>query len=107
MAENHGMLKGALIGGVVGAAAALLLAPKTGRELRGNIRDRYVDVQDRTKQILTDVGSKTQEVAKQVGQQAFDIMDKTRTVVSAAKDEVQTWKDDNKAEPSKVENKIN
>jgi gas vesicle protein len=107
MADNHGMLKGALIGGVLGAAAALLLAPKTGRELRGDIRDRYVDVQDRTKQILTDVGSKTQEVAKQVGQQASDIMDKTRSVVSAAKDGVQSWKDDIKAETIKEENKIN
>lgn len=82
MAETRGALKSALIGGAIGAAAALLLAPKSGRELRGDIRDRYIDMQDRTKRILTDVGNKTQEVAKQVGQQASDMLDKTRSAVA-------------------------
>ncbi len=98
MAESRGTLKGALIGGVVGAAAALLLAPKSGRELRGDIRNRYSDMQERTKQIITDIGHKTQDMAKQVGHQASNVMDKTRSAVSAAREEVQSWKDENKAE---------
>ncbi|MCD9025985.1 YtxH domain-containing protein [Cohnella silvisoli] len=106
MAETRGTLKGALIGGVIGAVAALLLAPKSGRELRGDIRDRYTDMQDRTKRMLTDVGNRTQEMAKQVGQQASGILDKTRSAVSTAKEEVQSWKDDNKSE-SKDEQKFN
>jgi gas vesicle protein len=106
MAESRGTLKGALIGGVLGATAALLLAPKSGRELRGDIRNRYSDMQDRTKQILSDVGSKTQEVAKQMGSHASGIMDKTRSAVSAAKEEVQSWKEDNKSE-SKDDQKFN
>jgi gas vesicle protein len=107
MAEKGGLLKGALIGSVIGAATALLLAPKSGRELRGDIRDRYSDVQSRTKQMITEVGNKTQEVAKQVGQQASDIMDKTRSAVSAAKDEVHSWKDEKTAEPLKEDSKFN
>lgn len=107
MAEKHGMLKGALIGSALGAAAALLLAPKSGRELRGDIRDRYVDVQDRTKQILTDAGNKTQEMAKQIGQQAASILDKTRSAVSAVKEEVHSWKDDSKDEPAKEDTQFN
>ncbi|RKP45832.1 YtxH domain-containing protein [Cohnella endophytica] len=94
MANSKGTLKGALIGGVVGATAALLLAPKSGRELRGDIKDRYSSAHERTKQLLTDAGQKTQEIAKQVGHQASNIVDKTRSAVSAAKDEAQSWKDD-------------
>jgi gas vesicle protein len=106
MAESRETLKGALIGGVLGATAALLLAPKSGRELRGDIRNRYSDMQDRTKQILSDAGSKTQEVAKQVGSHASGILDKTRSAVSTAKEEVQSWREDNKAGP-KDDQKIN
>jgi gas vesicle protein len=79
MQGTRGTLKGVLIGGVIGAAAALLLAPKSGRELRGDIRDRYSDVQDRTNRILTDVRSKTQEAIKHAGQQASSILEKTRS----------------------------
>ncbi|WP_256761211.1 YtxH domain-containing protein [Cohnella sp. WQ 127256] len=98
MANTRGTIKGALIGGVVGATAALLLAPKSGRELRGDIRDRYSSVQDRTKQMLSEAGNKTQEMAKQVSHQASEIMDKTRSAISTAKEEVQSWKDEKKSE---------
>ncbi len=36
-----------VIGGLVGAAVALLLAPKSGRELRKDISDLASDAQDR------------------------------------------------------------
>ncbi len=110
MAESRGTLKGALIGGVIGATAALLLAPKSGRELRGDIRDRYASAQDRTKQMVTDAGHKTQELAKQVSRQASEIMDKTRSAISTAKNEVQSWKDESNSESKdepKQDSKIN
>ncbi|TFE25784.1 YtxH domain-containing protein [Cohnella luojiensis] len=110
MSETRGTLKGALIGGVIGATAALLLAPKSGRELRGDIRDRYASAQDRAKQILTDAGVKTQELARQAGQHASGVMDKTRSAISTAKEEVQSWKDEVKSESkdaAKPEQKFN
>jgi len=94
MADTGGTIKGVIIGGVIGAVTALLLAPKSGRELRSDICDRYSTVQDRTKQLLSDATSKTQEIAKQVGQQASDMADKTRSALTAAKDEVQSWKEE-------------
>jgi len=93
MADARGTFKGAIIGGAIGAAAALLLAPKSGRELRGDIRERYSSMQDRTKQLLSDAGNKTQEMAKQVGDAASDLADRTRNVLSVAKDEVKSWKE--------------
>lgn len=40
-------LTGALIGGAIGAAVALLYAPKKGRKLRENISDTFEDLTSR------------------------------------------------------------
>jgi gas vesicle protein len=90
--SKGGLLKGAIIGGAVGAAAGLLFAPKAGRELREDLKNRYSDVHQKTKDVVSDVAAKTQGMVKEVGQQATDIADKTRSAVSAAKEEVQSWK---------------
>ena len=37
--RNHNFLTGLLFGGVLGGVAALLLAPKSGKELRGDIQE--------------------------------------------------------------------
>ncbi|WP_078555018.1 YtxH domain-containing protein [Bacillus alkalicellulosilyticus] len=39
--SGNGMLMGTLIGGVIGATGALLLAPKKGEELRQDIRKQF------------------------------------------------------------------
>ncbi|MDB4868909.1 MAG: YtxH protein [Cohnella sp.] len=93
--SKGGLLKGAIIGGAVGAAAGLLFAPKAGHKLREDLKNRYSDVHQRTKEVVSDVASKTQGMVKQVGQQATDIADKTRSAVSAAKEEAQSWKNHN------------
>lgn len=47
--QNQGdLLKGALIGGILGGAAALLLAPKSGSELRDDIENTYRKLSDTT-----------------------------------------------------------
>jgi len=89
MAETKQAIKGVVIGGMIGAAAALLLAPKSGKELRKDIRDRYSSVQDRTKQFVTDAGGKTLELAQQVGRKTADIADKTRSILTEVKEEIQ------------------
>lgn len=81
--ENKGGLaKGLLIGGIVGAAAALLLAPKSGRELRSDITNRYMDVQDKTKRAVAEVKDKTRSMIRQVEQQATGLLDDTRNNVN-------------------------
>ncbi len=40
MRKIFGFLIGLLVGGLVGATLALLLAPESGEELRGRIRER-------------------------------------------------------------------
>ncbi|WP_458124096.1 YtxH domain-containing protein [Paenibacillus sp. Z3-2] len=81
--------KGIFIGGLLGAAAALLFAPKPGRELRGDLSEKVGMVTDRTKEVATVVGdkaselaktvsSKTSEIAKTVNQGRNDVMDSVR-----------------------------
>ena len=43
---------GALIGGVVGAAAAMLLAPKSGQEIRSTINNQAGTIKEKTIQLM-------------------------------------------------------
>ncbi|WP_438349111.1 YtxH domain-containing protein [Paenibacillus sp. FA6] len=64
--SNNTFFKGALIGGLIGAAAALLFAPKPGNELRGDLNDKLSLVTDKTKEVASVVGDKASEFAKNV-----------------------------------------
>lgn len=58
---------GALIGGMLGAAAALLLAPKSGKELRDDINDGAKLLSDKTeklRQTAIEKGTEFAEAAK-------------------------------------------
>ncbi len=50
-----------VLGGTIGAIIALLLAPKSGRELRGDIADATRKGVDRTRETATQLGSKAGE----------------------------------------------
>ncbi|MDG0810853.1 YtxH domain-containing protein [Cohnella rhizosphaerae] len=89
-----GMVKGVVIGGVVGAAAALLLAPKPGKETRQDLMNAYSKSMDKSKEWASTAGSKTQELASKVGQSASDMISQTKSVLSNAKDGMNTAKDD-------------
>jgi gas vesicle protein len=63
MREENGYSAGSvflsfLLGGIVGAALALLLAPESGRETRRRIRDFTDDVKDKVKDYSEDVKGK-------------------------------------------------
>ena len=50
--------KGAFIGALVGAAAALLFAPKPGHELRGDLSEKLNKVTEKSKEVASTVGDK-------------------------------------------------
>ncbi|OCA91411.1 hypothetical protein A8F94_06025 [Bacillus sp. FJAT-27225] len=55
-------ITGAVIGGLIGAAAALFLAPKSGRELRETVTGQATALKDRTVQMKDTVVEKTGEL---------------------------------------------
>ncbi|MBB6452143.1 gas vesicle protein [Salirhabdus euzebyi] len=65
--NSKDFLLGTLLGGIVGASVALLLAPKSGRELREDINHRAQNVRERAedwKDIAYEKGSEWRDLAK-------------------------------------------
>lgn len=65
---NDGMTKGLLIGllagGAIGAGIALLYAPKTGRKLRMEIRNKAGELIDQGEEYISSVGDRASEMVK-------------------------------------------
>jgi gas vesicle protein len=51
------ILGGFLVGSVIGVATALLFAPRSGEETRAELRDKAVDLRDRTSETVKDTVS--------------------------------------------------
>lgn len=69
-------LKGLLIGGVVGAIAALFLAPKEGKKMRNDLCKCCKDVSHKTKDVVCDVCDKAEDLmerAKEIAEEAKEI----------------------------------
>lgn len=65
---------GALVGSLVGSAAALLLAPKAGSELRKDIADGARQVGDKSREVAGKVSEQTTEVINKVKGKAQDVV---------------------------------
>jgi gas vesicle protein len=90
-----------LIGGGIGAVLALLFAPKSGQELRGDIADATRKGIDRTRETAAQVGARAGEYYEVGRQRAGEYYDATRekaselyaTATEKASDYVGTAKD--------------
>lgn len=71
-----------LIGGGIGAVLALLFAPKSGQELRGDIADATRKGIDRTRETATQVGARAGEYYEVGRQRAGEYYDATREKAS-------------------------
>ncbi|GIQ68153.1 YtxH domain-containing protein [Xylanibacillus composti] len=78
---------GAILGALVGAATALLLAPKSGKELRGDIAEGYHQVSEKTHQVADTVGKKSREVYGTVSQKGQEWAGKARDTA----EDLKTW----------------
>ncbi|MGG4127674.1 YtxH domain-containing protein [Paenibacillus illinoisensis] len=79
--SNKSLLWGALIGSVVGSVTALLLAPKSGRELRQDISEGARQVTE-----------KGQELAVKVGEQSSQIVSKVKETADVVIQDIQSWR---------------
>ena len=74
MSETNGFLKGFFIGGLLGAGLAFLYAPKSGRELRGDIQDKtrelYDKGRDKAKKLYDEAGGLVDDVKEDVKEHA-------------------------------------
>ncbi|MEF3303710.1 YtxH domain-containing protein [Paenibacillus sp. GYB003] len=110
MSEHSGrgkdFLLGAIVGGVLGAVTALLLAPKSGKELRADISEQAHLLGEKTQALAETVGSKTQVIAKQVSEQTGEWVQKAKEVVESVSEEVKAWKEARKETATAAEEEM-
>lgn len=97
---SKGLLVGAILGGAVGAITALLLAPKSGAELRKDIADKSREAYDKAQDLLGEYEGEITEVVKTTfnegkvkaqsivdaaRKQADEIMENAQVVLNEAK----------------------
>jgi gas vesicle protein len=66
-------LKGLLIGGVLGALAGILFAPKSGKELRADIKEKSSEILDDAKGIYDDATAKAKTIIDEAKQRASEL----------------------------------
>ncbi|QDP99801.1 YtxH domain-containing protein [Lysinibacillus fusiformis] len=74
---------GALVGGIVGAAAGLLLAPKPGKDLRSDVAVQAVNLKDKSADLSLTAKDKTVQLSKQIQEQSTQLVEKVKTLKSA------------------------
>lgn len=89
-------IAGAILGGIIGTAAGLLLAPKSGAELRQELTDKVQEITENTHDFASSIQSKGHKMAKNATSTATSWVDQARDVVETLSDEIHEWKDRNK-----------
>ncbi len=71
---GKGLLVGLLIGGVVGAVLALLYAPKSGQELRSDVKRKTADFKDQAEEYLKTAKSKAIDIINEGKQRSEQLV---------------------------------
>jgi gas vesicle protein len=79
--EVGAFFAGFLVGGLVGAGAALLLAPQSGEETRAQIRDRSLELRDKAEVALDDLRAKAEAVVADASRRLEDIRVQSKVVL--------------------------
>jgi len=89
MCEDNKTIAGAfLIGGLIGAAIALLYAPKSGRETRRDISKAARNIKRDAGELVEDTIQSIDEFAGEVKDKATDIIERGLELSETAKKEV-------------------
>ncbi len=78
---------GGILGGVAGACAGLLLAPKSGQALRKELREKCDQIGDISEQLADVVSEKSKTIANSVSSQAREWADKAKDVIHQVEEE--------------------
>ncbi|TAL71130.1 MAG: YtxH domain-containing protein [Bacteroidetes bacterium] len=105
---TRGLFLGAFLGGVVGAVTALLLAPKSGAELRKDIAQKSAELYDKATDMLQTVEAnigdsvstvvnegkvRAQNIVQSAKSQAEELMSNADAVLKEARSKVHTTKE--------------
>jgi gas vesicle protein len=74
-------VSGFLIGGVIGAAVALLLAPQSGEETRALIRDKSIEIKDKVEKGAADARVRAEELARDAKTKAEELQRRGQVIL--------------------------
>lgn len=95
--EDNGtrdLLIGGLAGSIIGAVAGLLLAPKSGEDLRDDLIDTYHDVSEKTQGIANGMSKQGKTFVKTARSRANKWLDLAQQVVEELTEKVQDTSED-------------
>jgi gas vesicle protein len=88
MANNNdgttkGFIFGLLAGSAIGAILALLYAPKSGRELRADLKSKTDELMDNAETILQDARTKIPDIASEARKRGEQVISEVKTQASS------------------------
>lgn len=90
-AEDFGaFLVGLVLGGLVGALAALLLAPQSGEETRVLIRDKSIELRDAAATTADDAITKAEAALDDARVRATDLREKGASILGEQRSQLET-----------------
>lgn len=78
-------LAGFVVGGLVGAVAALLLAPQSGEETRTLIRDKSIELKTQVEETAADARAKAERIAHDAKSRAEDLQRRGQVLLDEQK----------------------
>ncbi|MBD2846007.1 YtxH domain-containing protein [Paenibacillus sp. IB182496] len=91
--KGSSFLIGVVAGAIAGTVSALLLAPKSGKELRKDVATGARQVGETTGKFAERAKDTTTRIASRVGEQSTRIADKTKETTKQLVDDVKGWRE--------------
>jgi gas vesicle protein len=90
--DSKDFMIGALVGGMLGAAAALLLAPKAGKELRSDLNEQAVYLKDKSNEFSHLAREKSSNIVRTVSEQSNQVATKVKDLTTNLRKDIDKWR---------------
>jgi gas vesicle protein len=97
---------GFLMGGVVGAAVALLLAPQSGEETREMIRERGLELEDRAGDYVGEARRRAEDLAEDTRRRADEARQRGRMVLDEQRSRIESAIEEGKGAAAKKRDEL-
>jgi gas vesicle protein len=86
MRDNSVMMSASalLVGGLIGAGVALLLAPKAGEETRAQIRDKSLSLKEQATSLFNDAAQSTRDSFDSLAHRGQEMLDQSQDALQDA-----------------------
>ncbi|WP_062199244.1 YtxH domain-containing protein [Massilibacterium senegalense] len=93
--ETRNFILGTVIGSVVGATVALLLAPKSGKDLRDDVGSQVENLKDKSMELASTAKEKSTNLKQYVSEQSEEIANKVKHLKKGKEEEIHdSWQED-------------